>query len=147
MSSHIRARVGDRGTMARREYSPEVKAAVIAALLSGQAIDYVAKKYAIPEGTIKAWKSRTVKPIRSGVATVTTQRDEEEIAELLLQLMRAELRSLIAIAEHVTDRKWLSRQGAEQIGVLKGVTHDKVFRMIEALGDDSAGSEPESAEG
>lgn len=129
--------------MARREYSPEEKAAVLAALLSGQAIDYVAKKYAIPEGTIKAWKNREIKPIRDGVASVATQKRDEDIADLLMQLMRAELRGLIAIAEHATNSKWLERQGAEQIGVLKGITHDKVFRLLEALngGGTSAGSE------
>jgi transposase-like protein len=128
--------------MARREYSPEEKAAVLAALLSGQAIDYVAKTYSIPEGTIKAWKNRMVKPIREGVASVVTQKDDEEIADLLMQLTRAELRGLIAIAEHATNPDWLHLQGAESLGVFKGITHDKVFRMLEALG--GGGARPDS---
>jgi transposase-like protein len=39
-------------------YSEEIKAAVMAALLTGQSVSEVAKEYKIPEGTIYSWKSR-----------------------------------------------------------------------------------------
>jgi transposase-like protein len=127
-----------------REYAPEVKAAVMAALLAGQSVDSVAEKFEIPEGTVKAWKSRNVKPILEGVAGVATPKTHEEVADLLMELTRAELRGLIALAQHMTNEKWLEKQGAEQLGVLKGITHDKVFRLLEALNrpDDGVENRP-----
>lgn len=44
--------------MARRSYSDETKAAVMAELAAGQGVGKVAKDYEIPVGTVKAWKRR-----------------------------------------------------------------------------------------
>jgi len=38
--------------MAKTTYSPETKAAVMAALLEGQSVCKVAKEYSIPKGTV-----------------------------------------------------------------------------------------------
>lgn len=59
--------------MAKKQYSPEVKAAVIAALLSGQSVSSVAEEYNIPKGTVKGWKSRGINN-NTEVAEVATKK-------------------------------------------------------------------------
>lgn len=54
-----------------RKYSEETKAAVLAALLEGQAVSQVAREYDIPRGTVKSWKNRLK---NEGVAKVATQK-------------------------------------------------------------------------
>ena len=130
-----------------REYTPEVKAAVMAALLAGQSISSVAKKYEIPKGTVSGWQKQAGNPLGAlvnpspGVATVATQKKQDEILDLMLDLVIAQLKSQIALADHAGDKKWLTTQDASAIAMLIGVSNDKVFRLIEAMGHD--GSEPE----
>lgn len=126
-----------------REYSEEVKAQVIAALLSGQSVNAAAREYNIPKGTVSGWKKRDVDGIIEGVAGVATQKStQEEIGALILELVRVGLRSLIAQAEHTSDKEWLMKQTAQEVGQLYGISHDKMFRLLEAL--DRA--EPESGD-
>jgi transposase-like protein len=132
--------------MAKREYAPETKAAVMAALLEGQSISGVARQYKIPKGTVSGWSRQAGTLARaSGTGTVATQKRQGQIQELVLDLLVAQLRSQVAIAKHGTDKAWLNKQDASSLAVFYGVGNDKVFRLLEALGN--AGSEPESAEG
>lgn len=129
-----------------REYPAEVKAQVMAALLAGQSVSAAAKAYHIPKGTVSGWKQRETEPMIEGVAGVATQKGElEEVGNLLLRLVRAELKSLIAQAEHTGDKNWLNKQEASQLAMLHGVSHDKIFRLIEAL--DRAGTESNATAG
>jgi transposase-like protein len=127
-----------------REYSPEVKAAVMAALLSGQSASSAAKEYGIPRGTVAAWRTRDAEPFVALVATDAAQKKQEEaraeIKALVLELLIAQLKSQIAMANHAADKEWLHKQFADGLAVLYGVGNDKVFRMLEALG--SVGTEP-----
>lgn len=118
--------------MAKREYSAEERAAVLAALLAGESVSSVARKYRIPKGTVSAWQQRQVEPIRDGVATVATQK-KDEFAELIVRLLDADLRGLIAVSELMADREWLRTQDAAALATLKGVSYDKVFKLLEAL--------------
>ena len=121
--------------MARTDYAPETKAAVMAALLEGQSVSSVASRYSIPKGTVSGWKEKAKKQARSrGVAEDATQkRDGASIGDLLLELLEKNVRSLIAISELATDPEWLRKQGAAEIATLFGVKHDKAVRMIEAM--------------
>ena len=117
--------------MARREYSDEIKAQVMAALLVGQSIYEVAKTYKIPAGTVKSWRrnSREFRPV--------DPQKSSEIGELVLEYLRENLITLRAQVEHFRDPKWLSRQDASELAVLHGVVTDKAIRLLEAL--DSSG--------
>jgi transposase-like protein len=120
--------------MASRNYSDETKAAVLAALLAGQSISEVSGRYNIPEGTVKAWKSRTVNN-GGGVATVATPK-KERIGELLVELVETEIETLIHMSKAQRDEKWFNKQSAADIAVLKGVTKDKLMRILEAFESD-----------
>lgn len=118
--------------MAKREYSNETKAAVMAALLTGQSVSAVAKEYEIPSSTVRNWKGQIVSPLDS-----VGREKKEEIGELLLDYLRTMLRSLKVQAEHFGNKSWLTAQGADQLAVLHGVSTDKAIRLLEALAKDS----------
>lgn len=127
----------------RTRYSPEAKAAALAALLAGQSISQVAAEYKIPDGTLKAWSSRLrTSPEVVAVATEPTGKRSEEIGDLLLQYLRANLTTLAAQQQVFRDPSWLRQQNAADAAVLHGVLTDKAVRLLEALG--GAGEIPAS---
>lgn len=122
----------------KTKYSPETKAAAMAALLAGQSISQVASEYRIPPGTVKAWSVivRThpaVVEVASD-ATAATTKKAAEIGDLLITYLRANLATLEAQAIVFRDPDWLKKQDAAGVAVLHGVLTDKAVRLLEALG-------------
>jgi transposase-like protein len=111
-----------------QQYSAETKAAVMAALLTGQSINQVAKEYNLPRSTVASWRQRA-----PGVQPVQDTKKSAEIGDLLLQYLKTNLETLRVQAEHFRDKAWLSRQSAESAAVLHGVMTDKAIRLLEAL--------------
>lgn len=99
----------------------------MAALLAGQSVHAVADEYQIPRGTVKFWRSQ----VRPGPVDPQKQ---SEIADLLVDYLRANLAALKAQAEKFADPKWLGRQHASELGVLHGIMTDKAIRLLEAFG-------------
>lgn len=112
------------------EYQPEVKAAVMSALLTGQSVCSVAREYKIPKGTVSSWKRKAFNKV-DGVEENSTQK--KAIGDLLMEYLEANLRSLKVQAEHFGDKTWLASQPADSLAVLHGVQTDKAIRLLEAL--------------
>lgn len=128
-----------------RDYSPEVKAQVMAALLAGQSASSLAKQFGIPRGTVISWQARKAQPIIEGVATDASdasQKKQQQVNDLVLDLLIAQLQSQIAMAEHAGDKKWLTIQDASAVAMLMGVGNDKVFRLLQALENGRTVAEP-----
>ncbi|MDP9485746.1 MAG: hypothetical protein M3Q49_08195 [Actinomycetota bacterium] len=113
--------------MARTDYSPETKAAAMAALLTGQSIGSVAKEYEIPRSTVGNWSSQVR---REGTVPDTKK---EEIGDLLASYLEENLRSLRSQAEVFGKARWLEKQSASELAVLHGVQTDKAIRLLEAM--------------
>lgn len=111
------------------KYSDETKAAVMAALLAGQSVSQVAREYNVPRGTVAGWSSRLH---QSGVPTVSNTK-KEQMGDLLLDLLRQQVKALMAMLRAAEDPEWLKRQNAADLAVFFGVNYDKLARMIEAL--------------
>jgi transposase-like protein len=107
------------------QHSDETKAAVMAALLTGQSISAVAREYDIPKGTVSSWKSRL-----AGRESAT---QKKAIGDLLIAYLESNLETLRVQSEHFRDKRWLSRQHADSLAVLHGVMTDKAIRLLEAL--------------
>ena len=116
----------------RMHYEGETKAAVMAALLAGQSISSVAKEYNIPKGTVSGWKRQA-----AGVVSLATQK-KQDVGDLILSLLLAELTTLQQMTEAFSDSKWIYKQNAADIAVLYGVMQDKAFRKLEALSASSS---------
>jgi transposase-like protein len=121
--------------VARREYSDETKAAVMAALLTGQSIGSIAEEYSIPKSTVKSWKSRQLNG--ESVATVATEK-KAIIGDLLIEYLEANLKALKSQTVVFADETWLKKQTAENLAVLHGVMTDKAVRLLEALSKNAA---------
>jgi transposase-like protein len=112
------------------KYKDETRAAVMAALLTGQSVSSIAKQYDIPKGTVSNWKRNT-----SG--TIKRTQKTEHIGELLIRYLQSNLEALSAQAEQFKDHDWLRKQTASDAAVLHGVMTDKAIRLLEALSKSS----------
>ena len=108
------------------KYKDETKAAVMAALLTGQSVSSIAREYDIPKGTVSNWKRNTG-------GTIKRTQKTEHIGELLIKYLQSNLEALSAQAEQFKDREWLKKQTASDAAVLHGVMTDKAIRLLEAL--------------
>lgn len=106
----------------------EVKAAVMAALLSGQGVAEVAETFNIPEGTVKTWKRRGIQ--RDSLGETLKRPD---ITELVFTYLTETLVTLAAQQRQFRDADWLAKQPANELAVLHGVSADKSIRLLEAL--------------
>ena len=121
--------------MARAQYSAEVHAACLAALLAGQAVGVVAGAYNVPVATLRSWKSRALGRV-GPVGTAESgggQRTVERIGELLVAYLVESLETLRAQLKVMGDGEWLKKQSAAEIAVLHGVGVDKALRLLEGL--------------
>ena len=116
--------------MTRQQHSAEVKAAVMAALLTGQTVSWVAKEYKIPRSTIRSWKYRI-----GGVAKSSPQK-KQAIGDKLIELIHVQLDTLKKQYTVMADPAWIKQQSAADMAVLTGVTLDKNIRIMEAFGSD-----------
>jgi len=120
--------------MAKSRYSPETKAAVLAALLQGQGAHEIATAFKLPEGTVRTWHARVkLSDGSASVSRVETQK-REQIGELLIDYLHANLSTLRKQQEVFGDPAWLAKQNAADVAVLHGVMTDKAIRLLEALG-------------
>lgn len=120
--------------MANRSYDQTTKSSVMAALLEGQSVSAVAKEYDIPKGTVSNWKRSTL----PGVQANRTQKDNDDVGELLMVLLRTNIESLIAISRTTQEPDWIKKQDAAELATFFGVKHDKVVRLIDALNGSNA---------
>jgi hypothetical protein len=126
-----------------RDYTPEVKAAVMAALMEGQSIREASRTTGVPKTTVQHWNEE-LRGMVGRVPTVPSTK-KGQINELLVDLLIAKLESLIALSEHSGDKKWLQSQDASAVAMLLGVSDDKVMRMLEKFeGDKSESTAPQS---
>ena len=110
-----------------RDYSPEVKAAVMAALLEGQSVRTVAAQYNVSKSTVGVWAKES-----KGVHIVQDS-EKKEIGDLLVEYIRASLASMKTQVEHFGDKTWLTSQEADALAVLHGVQTDKAIKLLEAI--------------
>jgi transposase-like protein len=125
-----RAKPGPKG------HSPEVKAAVTAALLAGQGQAQVAREYHLPLSTVGSW----IHEIRGNDKSPLPRSDSQEIGLLLLDYIKTTLRVLKRQVEAAGDANYLAKQSGTDFAVLHGVLADKVIRLLEA----ATFAEPES---
>ena len=107
----------------RKQFDPEVRAAVMSALLAGQGVGETAQRYELPKSTVSRWKAE---------ARLAAGRCED-VGLLLLDYLRENLTTLTAQAVVFRDPAWLRSQEAGSLAVLHGVMADKSTRLLEAL--------------
>jgi transposase-like protein len=119
------------------EYSDDLKARCLAALLAGQSFSQVASAFSVPIGTLKSWKQRDMGGVRNPDATAKRDR----IGGLLLDYLEEGLITLREQVKVFRDPDWLKKQPAAELAVLHGVIADKQIRLLEALADNTTGED------
>jgi transposase-like protein len=116
-------------TMARgKQTSEEVKAAVLAALLTGAGVNETARALHLSPNTVSRIKS-DITPHR--LTQVDTEK-RERIDDLLLGLMATNIHALSKIAETISEPDYLKKQPAESIAVLYREIAATEIRLLEA---------------
>lgn len=133
------------------EYSDQIKAQALAALLAGQSLSEVSRLMGVPLGTLKSWKQRNPDATDRAVfvdavdaSDASTKR--ERIGALLLDYSIASLEALIAQQKVFRSEEWLRKQSASDVAILHGVGFDKVVRLLESITDESATNSDEHAD-
>ncbi len=135
--------------------TPDIKAAAIADLMTGDEPSVVAKRYKIKPGTVRAWKLRyvtnsqhpvtpvaPVTPVREIVQRPTLEARKQKIAELILDLLAAKLEASQRLTAYLSDPAFLERQGFSELVNLNGY----LDRTALTLGDRLAGgADPDDA--
>lgn len=128
------------------EYSDQVKAAALAALLAGQSFSEVARQFSVPIGTLKSWKQRNADVIGSGlVDAADASTKKERIGALLLDYLVTTLETLRTQQRAFANEAWLHKQSAGEVAVLHGVSVDKAIRLLESLTDSDDPGSPNPA--
>ena len=83
--------------MRGKKHSPEVKAAVMAALLTGQGVAAVASQYKLNKSVVSRWRAQINSDELQQVAT----KKGDEFAELLADALRSILKSLKVSADAI----------------------------------------------
>lgn len=129
----------------RATYSPETRAAAVAALLAGQSVSAVAREYQLPKGTVSAWRQRAASKVADDATQKAADPGQPTIGDLLTTLVTENIKGLIAASAVMQDAEWVRRQGAAELGTFLGITHDKVVRMLEAMDRSGEPAQPPSA--
>lgn len=147
--------------MALSTARPEVKAAALADLMTGEQPAVVAERYKLPRDTVKSWKRRLDlragapsapapdAPIAPGApapaarvsTTFSLQEQQARVVGLVYENLIAKLEATKKLAEHAARDEWLSRQSAEGVAVLGGWLDSTARATLELLahprGDDA----------
>lgn len=129
--------------------SPDVKAAAIADLMTGDEPAEVARRYKIKSGTVRMWKQRyvtssqhpvtpvtPVTPVGEIVQRPTLEARKQRIAELILDLLAAKLEASQRLTAYLSDPAVLERYKFEELVNLNGY----LDRTALTLGDRLAGA-------
>jgi len=115
--------------MARgKAHSPELRAQVLAALMAGQGVSEVAKRFELAKSVVSGW-AKTIGPdLFERVRTENGDRFGK-----LVEIYLEELIITLAVQQRMfRDPEWLSKQSASELGVLHGVSADKAFSLLAA---------------
>lgn len=122
--------------MPSAKVSPEIKAAALADLMSGEQPAVVAERYGLPSGTVRQWKNRlnvtgrvtehAPAPVTLNVGSddgitahrPTIEQQQLRILELMYENLIAKLTASQRIANYAATTEWLSRQDAAGIAEL-----------------------------
>lgn len=114
--------------MRGKAHTDEKKAEALAALMEGQGVSEVAKRYKLPHSTVSGLK----KTIGSKEFDEVRRKKETELASLIEGHLHASLQAASNIARQTNNESWLNKQDADKLGVFYGIVTDKAVRILEA---------------
>jgi transposase-like protein len=110
-------------------YSDEFKAEVLAEYALGASVFALHRKYGVGNLTIDKWVAK------AGITRGGTysQQIGQEISSMVTEYMKANLRAMIAVADHVSNEEWLMQQSAEGLALVTSTLHDKTVHLLSSM--------------
>lgn len=109
-------------------YSEEIRAAVLADLMTGSSLNATARKFGVDRNTIRRWRGDAGLTVPPPVALEKRANLGEQLYGYLEDSIGA-LRSQLAV---FADPDWLKKQSAAELAILHGVVADKTARLLAA---------------
>lgn len=134
--------------VARDSARPEIKAAAIADLLTGDQPAIVAERYQLKAATVRSWKARLDgtratpvategRGVATGVATVMQRpallAQQQTIGDMIMENLRARLLATQRIAEYATTTSWLNNQNAADLATLLEALDRSTIGILDRL--------------
>lgn len=110
-------------------YSEEFRAKVLTEYAAGASVFSLSRKHGIAGGTIQGWVDRAGITRGGRLAEDTRQ----EIGSMVQDYLRANLRAMTAVAEHVADKEWLMGQHADGLALIVSTLHDKTVHLLSSM--------------
>lgn len=114
--------------MANRVYAPEVKAQVIADLTLGMAAKAVARKYDVPDATVRYWRDTE----RAKAQPLLAPQKRADLGQLVYDYLVAGLTALRAQAGALGDAEWFQKQGPSTY-LIHGTLADKMVIVFQGI--------------
>lgn len=115
--------------MARgKAHAPELRAQVLAALMAGQGVSEVAKRFELAKSVVSGWQKSLGPDL---IERVRTEKGDA-FGVLVENYLEELLVTLAAQQRWFRNPDWLSKQSAAELGVLHGVSADKAFSLLAA---------------
>jgi transposase-like protein len=118
-----------------KAHPPELRAAVVAALITGAAPAAVCAEFNVPYTTAKDWLDAAAASsslVRISGDEARTRR-ELDLEELVGRLVSSSIESLVAQAGFAAERGWFAAQDASGIAEYRGVEFDRLIRLLRAF--------------
>src|SRR5262245_1738659 len=112
-----------------KKTAPEVEAAVMAALLTGQGVMEVAREVKVSNATVSRLKARLSNETLNDIES----KKRADFGELLAGYLAETITTLRAQARFFRNETWLKQQSAADLGLLHGIQCDKAIRLLEAI--------------
>lgn len=110
------------------QHSPEVRAAVVAAVSAGNSVLATARQHGVHPGTVRRWR------FEAGVnASVVHQQKKLDIGQKVYELLEEYIETLRVQVRATRDEAWIKSQSANDLAILHGVLSDKAVRLLAAF--------------
>lgn len=120
---------GKRKPSPRKHHSDAKRAAIIAALLTGQGVSQIADDLKVNHSTVSNYK-RQLTPEQ---INELNQKRAGRLDDLLWSHLESNFAAMRAITKHVQSEKYIQRQDPSDLAVLFGVIDDKSIRILDAI--------------
>ena len=117
--------------MRGKAHESELRAKVVAELVTGCPPTEVAERYDLPERTIFQWREQaTTQYVR---ATGAYEARREDVISLVTDLVAESIRALTSQARVAGSDSWVKEQGASGLAEYRGVEFDRIIRLLAAF--------------
>lgn len=130
-----------------KAHPPEVRAAVVAALITGASLTAVCEEFDVPQRTALDWREAAIaaSPLVRVTGDEARTRRELDLEQLVGDLVSSSIEALVIQAGLAAERSWFTAQDASGIAEYRGVEFDRLIRLLRAFQREQPAAEHQPA--